>query len=153
MTLSQADAELLKDAGALKGLSFATAEGIPRTPLYRPDEPPVARRGPSWTRTGCNTWPTASPNCPACAQPLGWSRATCTLGPCAWCGIVKAKGWAQRDHKWTDGSDAALCQSCAVIFDRYAYDLWSSDWSTQRGALAEAISGVPCMLGEKGPTA
>lgn len=78
-------------------------------------------------------------------------ESTCTLGPCAWCGIVKAKGWAQRDHKWTDGSDAALCQSCAVIFDRYAYDLWSSDWSTQRGALAEAISGVPCMLGEKGP--
>ncbi|HEY5786197.1 MAG TPA: hypothetical protein VIT65_15620, partial [Microlunatus sp.] len=41
----------------------------------------------------------------------------CTSGCCAWCGIAESMGWADRGHRWPDGSPAPLCAACGRVYD------------------------------------
>lgn len=148
--LSGEDCELLREAGYARGLSFATSEDLPRPPVYRRDERP----GKPWsfvTKTQLAKLAEGLAALPSLRAAAGLVATTCSAGPCAWCGIRLSRGWASRGHHWQDGTEAPLCQGCAVIFDKYAADLWVSDYGSQRGALSEVITGVPTMMGEAGP--
>ncbi|HEY5786186.1 MAG TPA: hypothetical protein VIT65_15565, partial [Microlunatus sp.] len=71
-------------------------------------------------------------------------------GCCAWCGIAESMGWADRGHRWPDGSPAPLCAACGRVYDATS----SPDplyWPGQRAGIAEAATGVPIGLGQTAP--
>ena len=70
---------------------------------------------------------------------VGWDDSPCADGPCAWCGVIEARGWGSYGHSWADGTSAPLCGSCGVIFERYGCPdpHW---WDGQRAAIAEAAT-------------
>lgn len=71
---------------------------------------------------------------------------TCTDGPCAWCGVAEAMGWASHGHRWADGSEAPLCGVCSAVYLRHGSPS-PNYFDEQREALSEAVTRVPQMMG------
>lgn len=74
----------------------------------------------------------------------------CEAGRCAWCGRAEALDWWAHGHQWRDGSEAPLCGDCAAVYERRGRPAPNYP-DDARPALAEAITGVPVMLGEQPP--
>lgn len=70
----------------------------------------------------------------------------CALGACAWCGRLEDVAWFDHGHTWDDGTSAPLCSTCGPVYDRRGGS--PRYYDDQRPGIAEAISGVPIMMGE-----
>ena len=70
-------------------------------------------------------------------------------GRCAWCGRTEAVAWNSYGHRWADGSEAGLCDTCSLVYEARE---WPSPQYPEdaRAALGEALSGVPAQLGSDG---
>lgn len=85
---------------------------------------------------------------PRLRREAGIDPAACTDGPCAWCGVIEATGWTSTDLTWADGGPAPMCGDCHPIYVKHGVPTFIDD---VRPALAEAITGVPPMIGEHVP--
>ena len=64
--------------------------------------------------------------------------------------VVEATGWRSEGHAWSDGSPAPLCGECWRVFVKCASP--SPQYPEDaRPAIAEAVTGVPVMVGEHVP--
>jgi hypothetical protein len=86
---------------------------------------------------------------PALRRRAGLDPSRCASGACAWCGVVESCGWFTSRQVWRlDGSRAPLCRSCHEVDVRHGRPTHPDDLPA---ALAEAITGVPIMMGEQPP--
>ncbi len=76
------------------------------------------------------------------ANLAAWEAASrpkpCTLGRCAICGVAESTGWGDYGHRWTDGTDAALCERCGSEFERYGTT--PAFWDEQRAVIVAALT-------------
>jgi hypothetical protein len=85
---------------------------------------------------------------PAARREAGLDDSTCVSGACAWCGRSRSRGWHGSDYTWPDGTSAPLCTDCHRVWVAHSEPQLPDDVAA---ALAEAITGVPTMLGEAPP--
>lgn len=78
------------------------------------------------------------------AQPRpGPLDATFARG-CAWCGVGVSMVWYDEGHRCADRTPAALCEACFPVWvRRCGVSGVPTIWRDQRGAMIEAITGVP----------
>lgn len=133
---------------ALLGFSVAPYSEIHPEPTWSDDEPTRLRL--PWRHVDREALDEAIGRLPELRVDAGLVDSPCTDGHCCWCGRREARGWASYGHTWADGTPAPLCGACAVIFERTGRPdpAW---WDAQRGGIAEAVSGVPTMMGESPP--
>jgi hypothetical protein len=138
--LDRIDAQLL-------GFSVAPYSEIHPEPTWT-DEPLRVRL--PWRHVDREALDEAIGRLPELRVDAGLVDSPCVDGNCGWCGVREARGWASFGHTWADGTPAPLCGPCAAIFERTGRPdpAW---WDAQRAGIAEAVSGVPVMLGETPP--
>jgi len=135
--LSRGDALLL--AGTVNVLAYAD------TPEAQPV--PVGGRLPrAWGHLDRRAFKKAVSNLPTLRQQAGVDPTPCTDGPCAWCGVREATGWADHGHRWADDGKAPLCGRCSNVFATYGNSpvevVVVGDYSTQRRLGWHALVGT-----------
>ena len=76
--------------------------------------------------------------------------------PCEWgrCWLVRGGRWPRAGSPagstWADGSPSPLCGSCAPVY-RSTGQPDPRNFDAQRAGVAEALTGVPIMMGESAP--
>lgn len=137
------------DAGLLLGAGVDA-------PLYSQGHPePTWSEEPTrqrmrWHHVDRNALAAAVQRLPELRAEAGLVDAPCVDGCCAWCGVREARGWASQGHRWADGSPAPLCGRCSEVYERRGSPdpTW---WDGQRALIAEALTGVPAMMGQTPP--
>jgi hypothetical protein len=103
-----------------------------------------------WCHVDRNALVAALSRLPQLRAEAGLLPVVCTAGRCAWCGCVFSFTWWQHGHVWPDGTPAALCQGCHLVFVRHG-EPDPGWWDGQRPGIAEALTGVPAQMGEQPP--
>jgi hypothetical protein len=123
-----------------------------RAPVYSPEQPVqrawehVSEADLAWLLDGVSRLPTLR-------SEAGLVDTSCTTGSCAWCGAYTSDHWHDEGSQWADdGSPAPLCHRCWLVFDRHRDDFALRGYDAQRAGISEALTGVPCGLGEKAPS-
>jgi hypothetical protein len=144
--LSKVDARLVTNA--VEVLAYVDTAGAQPVPVG-------GRLPRAWGHLDRRAIKKAISNLPTLRQEAGVDPTPCTDGPCAWCGVREATGWADHGHRWADSSKAPLCGRCSDLYTTYSRSpveiVIVGDYSTQRRLAWCALTGSVPRAGYSAP--